>query len=100
MPGGTRKPLSDAHRFSALENYREHDRNERERVIDITGARRGEKGGGTYYYTQPIRLGRQFAQAVIASAIEGSTTYRDAYRLLGTKRHATFENLAAELGVA
>lgn len=84
----------------AWEDYRERYENERDRVISILAARRSENSGGNYYYTQPIRLSRQFAQAVIASAFEGSTTYRDAYRLLGTKKHATFENLAAELGVA
>ncbi|GGH51221.1 hypothetical protein GCM10010921_30510 [Microbacterium album] len=62
-------------------------------------ARRGESGGGNYYRTQPIRLSRLFAQAVIASTYQGSTTYREAYRLRGTRQHATFENLAAELGV-
>lgn len=86
--------------FLTWEDYRERYENERDRVIGILAARRGKEGGGNYYYTQPIRLSRQFAQAVIASAFEGSTTYRDAYRLLGIKKHATFENLAAELGVA
>jgi len=86
--------------FLTWDDYRERYEDERERVIGILAARRGEDGGGNYYYTQPIRLSRQFAQAVIASALEGSTTYRDAYRLLGTKKHSTFENLAAELGVA
>lgn len=85
--------------FLPWEDYRERYEDERERVIGILAARRGEGGGGNYYYTQPIRLSRQFAQSVIASALEGSTAYRDAYRLLGTKKHSTFENLAAELGV-
>ncbi|PMD04329.1 DNA-binding protein, partial [Brevibacterium paucivorans] len=66
----------------------------------ILAASRDKSSGGNYYYTQPLRLSRQFAQAVIASTFEGSTTYREAYRLLGTKKHATFENLATELGVA
>lgn len=81
------------------DDYRVRYENERARVIAILAAKRGDSGGGNYYYTQPIRLSRQFARAVIASAFDGSTTYRDAYRLLGTKRHDTFENLAAELGV-
>lgn len=93
------KRIFDA-RFLSWDDYRELYENERDRVIGILTAKRGENSGGNYYYTQPIRLSRQFAQAVIASTLEGSTTYRDAYRLLGTKKHATFENLAAELGVA
>ncbi|MBX3310432.1 MAG: ImmA/IrrE family metallo-endopeptidase [Cryobacterium sp.] len=73
---------------------------ELDRVRAILAARRGEATGGNYYYTQPLRLSRQFARAVISSTFEGTTGYRDAYRLLGTKKHETFENLAAELGVA
>lgn len=80
--------------------YRERYEAERERVMEILAAQRAEGGGGNYYYTQPIRLSRHFATAVISSAREGSTTYRDAYRLLGTRKHSTFEGLASELGVA
>ena len=84
--------------FLTWDDYRERYDDERERVIGILAAKRGETGGGNYYYTQPIRLSRQFAQAVVASTFEGSTTFRDAYRLLGTRKHSTFEQLAAELG--
>lgn len=76
-------------------DYRKSYDAERERVITIW-RKKGEKGsGGNYYRTQPLRLSRQFARAVIASTFEGSTSYRDAYRLLGTKKHETFQNLAA-----
>lgn len=78
------------------EEYRERYENERSRVMRILAETDDKKSGGNYYYTQPIRLSRRFAQAVIASTYEGSTTYREAYRLLGTKKNATFENLAAE----
>lgn len=91
--------IFDAH-FLSWDEYRNRYDSERERVLDILTARRGESNGGNYYYTQPIRLSRQFAQAVITSAFEGGTTYRDAYHLLGTRKHTTFANLAVELGVA
>ncbi len=42
-------------------------------------------------------LSESFARAVISSTYQGSTTYRDAYRLLGTRKHATFTRLAEEL---
>lgn len=87
-------------RLLSWEDYLERYRHEHERVVGILAARRGEQSGGNYYHTQPIRLSRQFAQAVITSTFEGSTTYRDAYHLLGVRKHETFENLAAELGVA
>lgn len=87
-------------RLLGWEDYQERYEDELERVMGILAARRGDSGGGNYYNTQPMRLSRPFAQAVIASTLEGSTTYRDAYQLLGTKSHATFENLAHELGVS
>lgn len=86
--------------FLTWDDYRERYDDERERVIGILAAKRGETSGGNYYYTQPMRLSRQFVHAVVASTFEGSITFRDAYRLLGTRKHSTFEQLAAELGVA
>lgn len=68
----------------------------------VQGLARQEGGshGGDYYKVQPLRIGREFARAVISSVMEGTTTYRDAYRLLGAKRHSTFEGLAEALKVA
>jgi Zn-dependent peptidase ImmA (M78 family) len=68
--------------------------------VEERARERRETSGGNYYYTQPIRLGRRFAQAVIKDAYEGGTAYGEAYRLLGTAKPATFNRLAAELGVA
>ncbi len=87
-------------RFLAWEEFEPLYRAERDRIMGLLASRRGDDGGGNYYYTQPLRLSRQFARAVIASAFEGATSFRDAYRLLGTKQHDTFANLAVELGVA
>lgn len=66
--------------------------------MNLLRTRGNQDRGGNYYYTLPLRVSRQFAQAVVTSAIEGSTTYRDAYRMLGTKKHATFKNLAVMFG--
>ena len=41
--------------------------------------------GGDYYKSQPLRIGRRFANAVITAAKEGSLLYRDAYKLTGLK---------------
>ena len=57
-------------------------------------------GGGNYYNTQLRRLGLPFTRAVISAALEGRTTYQDAYRLLGTVKHSTFEGLAERAGLA
>ncbi|MGO1591720.1 MAG: ImmA/IrrE family metallo-endopeptidase [Ancrocorticia sp.] len=73
---------------------------ELDRLKTILDGRKGSVSGGNYYYTQPLRLSRQFARAVFSSTFEGTTAYRDAYRLLGTKKNATFWNLATKLGVS
>jgi Zn-dependent peptidase ImmA (M78 family) len=69
---------------------------ERERVEAIA-AERG--GGGNYYNTKPVQVGKRFARAIVASAMEGRTSYTEAFRLLGVKKASTFEGLADRLGV-
>ena len=59
----------------------------------------GDGGGGNFYYTQRSRLGRRFAQAVIRSARTGQTLMREAYELLGVKKHTTYAKLAEAMEV-
>lgn len=56
-----------------------------------------EKPGGNYYATQSARVSPQLARAIIGSAMEGKTPYRDAYGLLGVKKAETFNKFAREL---
>ncbi|NOX62935.1 MAG: ImmA/IrrE family metallo-endopeptidase [Chloroflexi bacterium] len=58
-----------------------------------------EPGGGDFYRTLKTRVGRPFAEAVIVSALEGRTLFRDAYQMLGIRNPKTFERLTHELGV-
>ncbi len=57
------------------------------------------KGGGDFYRSQLVRLGRRLSTALVADTLEGRTLYADAYRLLGSKKPATFERFARELGL-
>lgn len=54
-------------------------------------------GGGNFYQTQNVRLGKRFARAVALAAKEGRLLYRDAYRLTGL-HGATFDKYAKALG--
>ncbi len=69
---------------------------ERARVAAII-AERG--GGGNFYNTKPVQIGKRFARALVASAMEGQTSYSEAFRLLGLKKASTFDGLADRLGV-
>lgn len=68
---------------------------ERERAATVV--RRGS--GGNYYNSKPVQVSRRFARALVASAMEGQTSYTEAFRLLGVRKASTFERLADGLGV-
>lgn len=93
------KRLFDAHLIT-WEEYRTRYATEQKRIGEILSSQKPSKAGGNFYNTQLIRLSRTFASAVIASAMEGSTAYRQAYQLLGTKKRSTFDTMASELGIA
>lgn len=85
--------------FLEWDDFQSVYESEHARVVAIMKARQEGGSGGNYYYTQPLRISRHFARAVIVDALEGRTLYRDAYRLLGMARHETFSHMATELGV-
>lgn len=92
------KRLFDA-RYLSWDDYQRLYESERAAVIARAKRRRGDSSGGDFYNTHPLRLSRHFARAVIASTYEGSTSFRAAFQLLGTRKHETFTKLAEEIGV-
>lgn len=69
---------------------------EKARIAAIVSAR---GSGGNYYNTKPVQVGKRFARELIASTLEGRTTYTEAFRLLDVKKTSTLEGLGEQLGV-
>jgi Zn-dependent peptidase ImmA (M78 family) len=66
------------------------------RVLDLAAG----GSGGNWLNTQPRRVGKPFARAVLERTMAGSTTYGESFRLLGTRNPETIRKLARQLGVA
>ena len=56
-------------------------------------------GGGNFYLTLGARVGQRFAHAVVASTLEGRSSFTEAFRLLGFKKMSTFRSLSKNLGM-
>lgn len=71
---------------------------ERSRIAALRAVR-SVGGGGNYYTTKPIQVGKRFARDLIASTFEGRTSFTEAFRLLDVKKVSTLEGLGRSLGV-
>lgn len=60
-------------------------------------AQKAKSSGGDFYGAQRNRASTMFSRALIASTLVGQTLYRDAYHLLGIRKHNTFVKYAREL---
>lgn len=84
--------LRDARRLT-WEAFSEAYEAELLRISDLPKS----SGGGDFYLTTAARYSKRFARALVESTLEGRTLYRDAYRLLGISKAATFQELGRSL---
>jgi len=59
----------------------------------------GGGGGGNFYFTEAARVSKRFARALVSSALEGQTLYRDAFQMLSVSKLETFREFGHSLGV-
>ncbi len=74
----------------------QHYREEQERLRTLKDK---SSPGGDFYRSLGARTSKRFARAIVASTLEGLTSYPEAYRMLGLRKTATFYQAAQELGV-
>jgi Zn-dependent peptidase ImmA (M78 family) len=74
----------------------QHFRDEQERLKTL---REGKSAGGDFYRSLGARTSKRFSRAIVASALEGLTSFPDAYHMLGVRKTATFYKTAQELGI-
>lgn len=80
--------------------FRAAYRAEEERVRALAEERDTTGGSGNFYNTQPRRVSKRFARALVDATIEGRTLYRDAFQLLGVRKASTFDSFADRLRTA
>jgi len=59
---------------------------------------RQQGDGGDFYRTLGVRISKRFASALVGSTLEGHTLFRDAFKMLGIKKQATFNEIVYKLG--
>ena len=57
------------------------------------------KGDGNFHWTLAARVGQRFARELVASTLEGRTSFTEALRMLDLTKIATFKEFASKLEV-
>ncbi len=85
--------IHDANGLTADQFWREY-RREVERLRAMPSG-----DGGNFYLTLGARASKRFARALVVRTLEGQSSFTEAFRLLGLKKMATFQELGHSLGV-
>ncbi|MDE0150876.1 MAG: ImmA/IrrE family metallo-endopeptidase [Bdellovibrionales bacterium] len=58
-----------------------------------------KSSGGDFFLTLGVRVGHRFAKALVSHTLEGHTSFRESFQLLGIKKMSTFEKTGKSVGV-
>lgn len=84
-------------RLISTKLFRDSYGRENARVLALV--KRKKSGGGDFYRTQRRRVSSVFAHALLASAMEGTTLYREALQLMSMSKVGTLEEMASRMGI-
>lgn len=71
---------------------------ERYAILSSQPATKKPSSGGSFYNTLPVRASKRFIRALVVSTLEGKTSYRDAFQLLGISSVKTFRGIGERVG--
>ncbi|MDE0119181.1 MAG: ImmA/IrrE family metallo-endopeptidase [Bdellovibrionales bacterium] len=58
-----------------------------------------KSGGGDFFLTLRVRVSPRFARALVSHTLEGHTSFRESFQLLGVKKMSTFKEAGKSVGV-
>lgn len=69
-------------------------------VLQTTTVQNRSAGdGGNFYNSQLVRVGHRLTRAILLDTLEGNTSYKDAFRLMGFSSQKAFDGLVKKLGL-
>jgi Zn-dependent peptidase ImmA (M78 family) len=71
----------------------------RKEVARLVAIMRAKDPGGDYYRTTTSRVSHRFTRAIVTSALEGRSTFTEAFRLMSCKRMSTLAELGHHVGI-
>lgn len=72
---------------------------ELKRLNDIQKKNKKSSGGEDFFLTLKVRVSPRFARALVSHTLEGHTSFRESFQLLGVKKMSTFKEAGKSVGV-
>ncbi len=90
--------IYDMKKLTAKEFSTQYEK-ELKRLNDIQKKNKKSGGGGDFFLTLRMRVSPRFARALVSHTLEGHTSFRESFKLLGIKKMSTFKGAGKNVGV-